>query len=289
MSLLLTLLLLGLTVGSMYALFAVSFGLIYNVTHIFHFAHGAVISAGGYLVYVLVALLGWPVWLGIALAIPFAAALGVSIELLFYRPLRRRNAPHVAFFLTSVGILTIAEGLFGVIFGPGVLPLKFLPLQAIRVGDASVTTANLSMLSAWGFIALVVVYLLTTRSGRFMRAVADTPEVAASTGIDLEGTYMWSFLLGSALTVPAMLMYAWYQGLTPAAGLSTILISSAAVIIGGRTGVLPGAIAALGLGILQAVAIVFLPSGWQDAIVFSVLFLVIALRPNGVFGQAFRW
>lgn len=289
MTLLLTLLLLGLTVGSMYALFAVSFGLIYNVTHIFHFAHGAVISAGGYFVYVLVALLGWPVWVGIALAIPFAALLGAAIEVLFYRPLRRRNAPHLAFFLTSVGILTVAEGLFGAIFGPGVLPLKFLPLQAIHVGDVSMTTANLSMLSAWGFIALVVVYLLTTRSGRFMRAVADTPAVAASTGIDLEGTYVWSFLLGSALTVPAMLMYAWYQGMTPSAGLSTILISSAAVIIGGRTGILPGAIAALGLGILQASAIVFLPSGWQDAVVYSVLFLVIALRPSGLFGRSLRW
>jgi branched-chain amino acid transport system permease protein len=286
---LLTLLLLGLTVGSMYALFAVSFGLIYNVTHIFHFAHGAVISAAGYFIYVLVSVLGWPVWLGIALAIPFAAGLGAAIELWFYRPLRRRGAPHVAFFLTSVGILTVAEGLFGVIFGPGVVPLKFLPLRAIHFGDVSLTTANLAMVFAWVFIALVVAFLRFTRSGRFMRAVADTPQVAASTGIDIERTYLVSFLLGSALTVPAVLMYAWYQGLTPAAGLSTILISSAAVIIGGPTGILSGAIAALGLGVLQAVAIVFLPSGWQDAIVFSVLFLVIVLRPRGVFGIAFRW
>lgn len=289
MTLVLTLLVLGLTVGSMYALFAVSFGLIYNVTHIFHFAHGAVIGAGGYLMYELVEVLGWPAWLGILIAIPFAALLGAAIEICFYRPLRRHNAPHVAFFLTSVGILTVAEGLFGVLFGPGVHSLKFLPLQSIRIGEASMTTANVWMLSAWIFIALVIVYLLGTRSGRFMRAVSDTPAVAASTGIDIEGTYVWSFLLGSALTVPAMLMYAWYQGITPQSGLSTILISSAAVIIGGRKGVLPGAIAALGLGILQAIAIVFLPSGWQDGVVFSVLFLVIALRPNGVFGQLLRW
>ena len=289
MTVLLTLLLLGLTVGSMYALFAVSFGLIYNVTHIFHFAHGAVISAAGYFIYVLVTVLGWPVWLGIVLAVPFAAGLGAAIELWFYRPLRRRGAPHVALFLTSVGILTVAEGLFGVIFGPGVVPLKFLPLVAIHLGEVSLTSANISMLFAWVFIALVVAYLRITRSGRFMRAVADTPAVAASTGIDLERTYLVSFLLGSALTVPAILMYAWYQGLTPAAGLSTILISSAAVIIGGPTGVLSGAIAALALGVLQAVAIVFLPSGWQDAIVFSVLFVVIVLRPKGVFGIAFRW
>ena len=289
MTLLLTLLLLGVTVGSMYALFAVSFGLIYNVTHIFHFAHGFVISAVGYAVYTLVSVLGWPVWLGIACAVPIAAILGVGIEVLFYRPLRRRRAPFVAFFLTSVGVLTAGEGLLGVIFGPAVLTLKFLPLQAVHMGGISLPTANLVMLSAWLFIALVIGFLLVTRWGRWMRAVGDTPLVAASVGIDLERTYVWSFLLGSALTVPAALMYMWYQGLTLSAGLSTILISSAAVIIGGRTGVLAGAIAALGLGLLEAVAIVFLPSGWQDAVVYSVLLAVIALRPNGIFGRAFRW
>jgi branched-chain amino acid transport system permease protein len=288
-SLLVTLALLGITVGSLYALFAVSFGVIYNVTHIFHFAHGAVIGAAGYLIYVLVALLGWPAWLGIIAAVPVAALLGAGIELAFYRPLRRRDAPHVAFFLTSVGILIISEGLFGAIFGPGVLTYKFLPLASVRLGEMSMTNANLAMLSAWAFVALAVVYLLATRTGRFMRAVSDTPSVAGSVGIDLERTYIVSFLLGSALTVPGVVLYVWSQGITPLSGLNVLLISSAAVIIGGRTGILPGAIAAFGLGIVQAVALVFLPSGWQDAVVFTLLFLVLALRPNGVFGRAFRW
>jgi branched-chain amino acid transport system permease protein len=278
MELLLSLLLIGFTVGSMYALFAVSFGLIYNVTHIFHFAHGAVIGAGGYLLYLFVAIMGWPIWIAIAVTVVLVAALGAGIELGFYRPLRRRGAPNVAFFLTSVGVLILAEGAFGALFGPGVVTLKFLPLVAVHVGGVATTSANLAMLGSWLFIMLAIAYLASTRSGRFMRAVSDTPAVAATVGIDIERTYLVSFVLGSALTVPAIVMFAWSQGLTPLTGLNSILIASAAVIIGGRAGMLPGALAALGLGIVQAIAIVFLPSGWQDAVVFSILLLVIVLR-----------
>lgn len=284
------LLALGLSVGSMYALFAVSFGLIFNVTHIFHFAHGAVIVVGGYVAYLLVSQLGWPIWLGIIGAIAAAAALGALIEIAIYRPLRHGGAHHAALFLTSVGVLIVIEGLTGAIFGPNVVIFSFLPLKQAHFGPFNLTTANVAMFAAWPLIALVVAYLRWTRLGRFMRAASDTPAVAETIGIDLDDTYMLAFLLGSALTVPGVLMYVWYQGLTPMSGLNMVLIASAAVIIGGRSGgILPAALAALCLGIVQAFAILLLPSGWQDAVVFTILLLVIAIRPRGVFGRVLRW
>lgn len=273
----------------MYALFAVSFGLIFNVTHIFHFAHGAVICVGGYIVFLLVSKMGWPIWVGVPSAIVAAAALGAFIELAIYRPLRHSGAPYVAMFLTSVGVLIIEEGLIGAVFGPGVVVFDFLPLKNVNLGPFSMMTANIAMFAAWPLIGLTVAYLRWTRMGRFMRAVSDTPTVAANVGIDIDYIYLLAFLLGSALTVPAVLMYAWYQGLTPMSGLSTVLISSAAVIIGGRGGVLAAAGAALCLGVVQAIAILLLPSGWQDALVFTILLLVIVIRPRGVFGGALRW
>jgi len=132
----------------MYALFAVSFGLIYNVTHIFHFAHGAVISAAGYFIYVLVSLLGWPIWLGIALAIPFAAALVPQSNCGFtaIAPARcsaRRVFPHVRRPSHRRG------GPLRRHFRSRSIPLKFLPLRAIHLGEVSLTTANISMLFAW--------------------------------------------------------------------------------------------------------------------------------------------
>lgn len=288
-SILPSLLVLGLAVGSMYALFAVSFGLIFNVTQIFHFAHGAVICVGGYVVYLLVSQLGWPIWTGLVSAIVAAAALGAFIELAIYHPLRNSGAPHVAMFLTSVGVLIVQEGLLGALFGPGVVVFKFLPLESVRFGPISLTTANIAMFAAWPLIGLTFAYLRWTRLGRFMRAVSDTPTVAVNVGIDLDRTYLLAFLLGSALTVPAVIMYAWYQGLTPMSGLSTVLISSAAVIIAGQGGVLASAVVALGLGIVQATAVLVLPSGWQDALVFTILLLVIVVRPRGVFGRALGW
>ena len=284
-----TLLALGLSVGSMYALFAVSFGLIFNVTHIFHFAHGAVICAGGYVVFWLVSQLGWPIWAGLTIAIAVAAILGAVIELAIYRPLRNNGAPYVALFLTSVGVLIIEEGLLGAIFGPGVVVFGFLPLKSVSFGPVNVTTANIAMLASWPLIGLTAAYMRWTRLGRFMRAVSDTPAVATNVGIDRDAIYLVAFVFGSALTVPAVLMYAWYQGLTPMSGLSTVLISSAAVIIGGRGGVLPAAVAALCLGVVQAMAIFLLPSGWQEALVFTILLLVIVIRPQGVFARAPRW
>ena len=284
-----SLLVIGLSVGSMYALFAVSFGLIFNVTHIFHFAHGAVICVGGYIVFLLVSVLGWPVWLGVPGAIAAAAALCAFIELAIYRPLRHGGAPHVALFLTSLGVLIVEQGLIGAIFGPGVIVFNFLPLENVSIGPFNMTTANIAMFAAWPLIGLTVAYLRWTRLGRFMRAVSDTPAVAANVGIDLDHTYLLAFLLGSALTVPAVLMYAWNQGLTPTSGLSTVLISSAAVIIGGRGGILAAAVAALRPGIVEAIAILLLPGGWQDVVVFTILLLVIVLRPQGIFAASVRW
>jgi len=289
MTILLTLLLLGLTVGSMYALFAVSFGLIYNVTHIFHFAHGAVISAGGYLVYVLVQLLrlagmaryrsgdsicGAPRRRDRVVLLSSAAA-----------PQRaaRRVFPHLGRD-SHGGRRAVRRDLRA-----GRALAQVSAVSRIHIGDVSVTTANLSMLSAWVFIALVVVVSARDAVGPLH---ARGCRYAGGRQIDRHRSrrhvhleFLAGFGTDGARDADVCLVSRSHAS----AGLSTILISSAAVIIGGRTGVLAGAIAALGLGILQAVAIVFLPSGWQDAVVFSVLFFVIALRPNGVFGLAFRW
>jgi branched-subunit amino acid ABC-type transport system permease component len=287
--LLVSLLLLGLTVGSMYALFAVSLGIILNVTHIFHLAHGAVITVAAYLIYVLSGPGHWPLWLSLPVVMAAAAALGIGMEVGVYRPLRRSGAPSIALFLSSVGLLTVVEGLMGIIFGPGVVPLSFLPLRPVHIGGATLTTANAAMVLAWVFVVAVIVYVVRWPSGRFLRAVGDTPHVASLVGIDLDSSYILSFGLGSVLAVPATLLFAWYQGLTPDMGLQTLFIAAAAVVIGGRRGLLPGAISGILLGMIQALALLLLPSGWQNAVVFTVLLIMILVRPQGVFGQGLRW
>jgi branched-subunit amino acid ABC-type transport system permease component len=289
LDLLLNLAAVGLTVGSLYALIAVSFGLIFNMTHVFHLAHGAVFTIGGYLVYWLTAIANVPLPVSVLVSVAVAAALGIAVELGLYRPLREAAAPPMILFLGSVGVLVVVEGLVGLTFGSGSLTIAALPLQPMTVGPVTITTANLAMLSGWLLIALVVAYLVNSRNGRFLRAVADQPRVAASLGVPVRRTFLLSFALGSGLAVPAALLYGWSQGFTPTMGLNAILIASAAVIIGGRTGLLPGAVVALVLGTIQAILVAFVPTGWQEGATFAILLAVLLMRPQGLAEYAFRW
>lgn len=289
LDLLLNLAAVGLTVGSMYALIAVSFALIFNITHVFHLAHGATFTLGAYLTYWLSAGLGLPFPAAAGASLGLTALAGVGMELGLYRPLRRAGATPMILFLASVGLLIIVEGLVGLAFGTAALSFASLPFQPVSLGTVTVTTANLSMLASWPLVGLVILYLVRSRDGRFLRAVGDDERVATSLGVPIDRIFALSFGLGSALAVPAALMYGWYQGLVPVMGLNAILIASAAVIIGGRYGLLPGAIVALVLGTVQALLVAFVPTGWQDGVIFALLLAALLARPQGIFGYGLRW
>jgi len=289
LSLLLNLAVVGLTVGSMYALLAVSFGLIFNVTHVFHLAHGATFTLGAYAVYWFSNVVGLPFAVAIVCGLVVAAAFGVLVEVSLYRPLRKAGSPPMILFLSSVGALIIVEGLVGLSFGTQSLTFKSLPLEPVVLGPLTVPTANLAMPLSWLLIAIVVVYMLHSRGGKFLRAVGDSARVAQALGISLDAMFGLSFALGSGLAVFSAVLYGWSQGLTPLMGLNAILIGSAAVIIGGRHGVLPGAIVALALGTIQAVLVAFVPTGWQEGTTFALLLIALLIRPQGIFGYSLPW
>lgn len=289
LGLLVNLAVVGLTVGSMYALLAVSFAIIFNVTHIFHLAHGATFTLGAYVIYWLSSRVGVPFPAAIVLGLAVAAAFGIVTELILYRPLRQANSSPMILFLASVGALIVIEGFIGLAFGTQVLTFNALPLRPVSVGPLVVPSANVFMPASWLVIALTVLYLVRSRGGKLLRAVGDAPRVATSLGLSIDLMFVLSFGLGSALAVLSALLYGWSQGLTPLMGLNAILIGSAAVIIGGRHGVLPGAVVALALGALQSILVAFVPTGWQDATTFAVLLIALLIRPQGIFGYALPW
>jgi branched-subunit amino acid ABC-type transport system permease component len=279
----------GVTLGSMYALLAVSFALIYNVTHVFHLAHAATFTLGAYLVYWFSASLGMPLVAAFVISVVATSAVGVGMEVGLYRPLRRARAPHMILFLASVGLLIVFEGLIGLAFGTASLTFATLPFESVSLGSVTVTSPNVAMLFSWPLIGLLIVYLLRARDGRLLRAVGDDERVATALGIPVDRMFTLSFALGSAFAVPAAVLYGWAQGLVPVMGLNAILIASAAVIIGGRHGLLPGAIVALVLGTVQSLLVAFVPTGWQDAMIFALLLAALLLRPQGVFGSVLQW
>ena len=287
MDLLLQLLATGLVVGSLYALCALGWGLIYGTTLHFHVAHGAVFSLAAYFAYVGQKLLHLPLALAVIGAIAAAAAAGLLIDLLLYQQLERRGALRTSLFIASLGLLILIENVLAIVFTPDPMRLDIGALDtSLVIGPVFLTYLHVLTvaLAAAGYVALMW-FLKRSRWGQAIRAASSSPEMARTVGIDLKRAHLLTYAIGSALAAPAGILVAMDVGAEPFRGTRFVLLASVAVIMGG-IGSIPGAmLGGLFLGLLENVGIWQLPSEWQSAISFGVFLLFIVLRPRGFFGR----
>jgi branched-chain amino acid transport system permease protein len=286
--LLLQLLATGLVVGSLYALCALGWGLIYGTTLHFHVAHGAVFSLAAYFAYVGQKLLHLPLGVAVVAAILAAAAAGLLIDLLLYQQLERRGALRTSLFIASLGLLILIENLLAIAFTPDPMRMDIGVLDtSLVVGPVFLTYLHVLtvVLAVTGYLALML-FLKRSRWGQAIRAVSSSPEMARTVGIDLRRVHLLTYAIGSALAAPAGILVAMDVGAEPFRGTRFVLLASVAVIMGG-IGSIPGAmLGGLFLGLLENVGIWQLPSEWQSAISFGVFLLFIVLRPRGFFGRS---
>lgn len=276
----------GLTSGALYALMAVGFAIIYNGTRILHLAHGAVFTFGGYALYVLAIVLHLPMALALVGAVLGCAGLGVAMDITVYRPLRRRNSSAAAILVASIGLLTLFQALYALVFGTDTMSLHQGPLPTFEVGDVIVTALHI-VAAAVTIVVFPLLQLFLTRSryGRAIRALADNPRLAVVRGIDTERLYILIFALGSALAGIAVGLISFDLGVTPDMGFAVLFVALVAVIVGG-VGYLPGAAAGgFLLGLLQKLSLWQLSARWQDVIVFGALVAFLVFRPQGIFGH----
>ena len=287
MDLLLQLLATGLVVGSLYALCALGWGLIYGTTLHFHVAHGAVFSLAAYFAYVGQKLLHLPLGVAVVAAILAAAAAGLLIDLLLYQQLERRGALRTSLFIASLGLLILIENLLAIVFTPDPMRMDIGVLDtSLVIGPVFLTYLHVLtvVLAVAGYLALML-FLKRSRWGQAIRAVSSSPEMARTVGIDLKRVHLLTYAIGSALAAPAGILVAMDVGAEPFRGTRFVLLASVAVIMGG-IGSIPGAmLGGLFLGLLENVGIWQLPSEWQLAISFGVFLLFILLRPRGFFGR----
>ncbi len=287
MDLLLQLLATGLVVGSLYALCALGWGLIYGTTLHFHVAHGAVFSLAAYFAYVGQKLLHLPLSVAVVGAILAAAAAGLLIDLLLYQQLERRGALRTSLFIASLGLLILIENVLAIVFTPDPMRLDIGVLDtSLVIGPVFLTYLHVLtvVLAVAGYLALML-FLKRSRWGQAIRAVSSSPEMARTVGIDLKRVHLLTYAIGSALAAPAGILVAMDVGAEPFRGTRFVLLASVAVIMGG-IGSIPGAmLGGLFLGLLENVGIWQLPSEWQSAISFGVFLLFIVLRPRGFFGR----
>ena len=273
MGLLLQLLFNGVVVGAVYGLLAVGFGLIFTTTRIFHFAHGAVYTLAGYIVYSLTTTLGWPLAVAIVLAMGICGVLSGGIEVAIYRPLRARGASPLVVLIASLSILMLAQNLLAIFYGNEIRSLAgAVVFSGFEAGPIWVTSIQLVTIATCGALfGLLKLFLRYSRYGKIIRALANNYEAARIIGADPDRTFLVTFVIGGILVVPA-----------------AVLVAAIAVIVGGMGSIMGAAPGALIVGISENLAVWRIATEWQTAVAFAVLLLFIVFKPTGFFGQRVR-
>ena len=275
----------GLIAGAIYALVASGFSLIYSICKFVHFAHGASIAVSAYILYSLFSLLGLNFWVSVILTIIFAGLFGLLLNFI-YKQLRKRKASNVILLIASFTLLILFEALILLFFGADVKTIGFIKIaKGLEILGAIITPLQIFIVIC-SFVLFILLFFLMrkTKIGKTMRAVSDNKDVAEIVGISSEKIYKWSFVIGSAIAGIGGILVGLEQNLEPMMGTNLMIKGFTAAIIGG-IGNVPGAI--LGsflLGFAENFGIWFLPSGYKDAIAFTLLFIFLLVRPRGILG-----
>jgi branched-chain amino acid transport system permease protein len=292
----------GLVLGSMYALIALGYTMVYGIINLINFAHGEVLMVGALTSWALIttvqeAMPGIPGWLLliVALIASFVAAmLNFIIEKVAYRPLR--NSPKLAPLITAIGMSLLLQTLAMIIFKPNYKPYPtLLPAAPIAIGGAVITTTQIMILGLTVVSLSILMYLVNyTRLGRAMRATAENPRVAALMGVKPDTVISATFVIGAVLATIAGIMYASNYGTVQhTMGFLPGLKAFTAAVFGGIGnlagavvgGVLLGLIEAIGSGYIGVVTGGVLGSHYADIFAFIVLIGVLTLRPSGLLGE----
>ncbi len=280
----------GLAAGCRCALLAFGFGLVYQTAGVFHFAHGAAYALGGYAWWLLLSRAGCPWWLAAPPAVLLAAGTGWLVEVVGYRPLRRRGAGSEALFLTSLAVYTATASLLAVLCGhdqqPVPVPNPCWDVAGTGAREAVVVSAVELTTIAVAVAVFGAIWWLLARTpfGLRTRAYAANPLLAEALGVDTHRLLAQIGALGAALSGLAALCVAADVGVSPAMGLEAVVVGAVAVVVGGL-GSLPGVgLAGLLLGLLRHSAAYMVGTRWEDVLVFALLLAVLLWRPRGLCG-----
>lgn len=279
----------GLFLGSIYALFAIGFTLVFGILDRLNLAHPAVFAAAAFVGIELVAVGGLSIWVALPLVAVFGAVLGLVIERVAFRPLKGRPDAHFAGLIGSIGLGGMFIALLLWRYGPDTrrFPVDAFPSTTFEVGGARVTLLQVAIL----VISIVLMAGLTwlvarSRLGRAMRAVAENPRAATVLGLNVDRVTATTFALSSALGAVAGALFAMNVNSAQLGMGSAIELKGLAVIIVGGMGSLPGAlVGGLMLGLAEVFAVQYVGSSWRDLVAFGLLFLLLVVRPQGLFGS----
>ena len=278
----------GISLGSVYAIIALGYTMVYGIAKMLNFAHGDIIMVGAFAAFTVVNTMGLPTGLGILTAVVICTILGVTVERIAYKPLR--GASSLAVLITAIGVSYLLQNLVLLIFGP--TPKKFtsvidLPPLQLAGGQLSISAVTIvTVITCLAVIVALTTFINKTKMGQAMLAVSEDREAATLMGINVNSTIALTFAIGSALAaVAGVLFCSAYDNLDPYIGSMPGIKAFVAAVFGG-IGSIPGAfIGGIVLGIIEQLAKRYISDQLSNAIVFLVLILVLLIRPTGLFGR----
>ena len=275
----------GLNIGSIYALIALGYTMVYGIAKLINFAHGDVIMVGAYISFISMKF-GLPWWLAVIISIIVCAVLGVVMEKVAYKTLR--NASRISLLITAIGISYLLQNAFQLIFGANPQPYHaFITLPALNLGGISIQ-ANYYITFSVSVVLMILLTLFVNKTtmGKAMRAVSEDEGAAKLMGINVDTTISLTFAIGCALAAIAGILYAnCYPMINPTLGSLPGIKAFIAAVLGG-IGSIPGAvIGAFILGMVEAMTKAYISSQLTDTIVFAILILMLVFKPAGILGK----
>jgi branched-chain amino acid transport system permease protein len=278
----------GLSLGALYALFALGFTLIFGVLGVINLSHGAIFMVGAYAGVEAADRLGLSLWFALPFAFLVSALFGLVVDVLVLRPLRRRNAPHLIPMIATIGVGIALNNVVQGVFGAQNMrfPPDTIPSDAITIGGVSITAIELAIIVlSFALMTVLLVVIRRTQLGRALRAIAESPKAAYLVGIDVEGLFMLTSSVAAGLGGVAGVMIGLYSNaIFPLMGQPMLQKGVAVIILGGMGDIRGALLAGLFLGFAEVLSVAYVGSTMRDAVAFGLLFLILLVRPKGLFG-----
>ncbi|KAA9302245.1 MULTISPECIES: branched-chain amino acid ABC transporter permease [Aerococcus] len=279
----------GVSLGSIYALMALGYTMVYGIIGLINFAHGDIYMVGAFVGFSLVTQTGLGVLPSILIAMIFTAILGVIVERLAYKPLR--GQARISALITAIGVSYLLQNVMIYLVGPEVRAFPTnLPNQSFHIGPLAVSTQQLLILVVTIILMAGLQFTVQrTKMGQAMRAVSVDETAARLMGINVDHVISFTFALGSALAgAGGVLVGIYYNSISPLMGLTPGIKAFVAAVLGG-IGSIPGAmVGGLLIGCIETMVSMVGLSTWKDAVVYGVLILILLMKPTGLFGKTVK-
>jgi branched-chain amino acid transport system permease protein len=276
----------GLALGSVYALLALGYTMVYGIIQLINFAHGEIYMIGAFAGFYSASTLKLPLIPTLLVAMVVSALAGIIIEKVAYKPLR--NSPRIALLITAIGVSLFLQNAMRLLVGSNPKPFPdLINAGSIHIGSIQIEVKTILMLGVSGLLVILLQFIVyKTKIGKAMRASSQDMEAASLMGINVDNTISLTFAIGSALAgIAGVLVAISYPSITPYMGAMPGLKAFVAAVLGG-IGSIPGAlVGGIAIGLLETFSKAYISTNFSDAIVFAILIIILLIKPAGLLGK----